>query len=593
MKIGKNIKILLKSIGVIISLILIGIILLFIFFPTEKVKEIAIKEMQKQFHREVKIGDLGLNLFKGIVIKDVEISNYPTFKKGEFIVCKAFVFSYDLWELIHKRLVIKKLTLESPHIYITRYMEKGKARFNFSDLIPPIPEKKGKKVEKKEIGEKKNNKNNKAKGNKKAGIPKVSKYSIPVDLQIGKVGLEDAKIELTDTATPHFKDKYSIYNIHFLVENIKVYENAPLKISTGFGLSMEQLKDNKKTDKHINLEADIDGKLFLFNKKGILDPSGYFNLALKNGKFYGIQAYEALKLQANDISKDINNYQNNLLKSYKKMVEKIKANEDKLKKAGKLASTVKKGEKSLGKVANKLANLDVSFIRGALDWKFLKKNFEFDKVETKVKIKNSKVISDKVELKGEDFRAEGSGYTGFDTTVNYIFSLIAAKKYNKNMITESIANKNGEPVFPVKITGTISDMKIEFEKKKILSNIKQKLREELENKLKEKGIYNNEVKKYLNEYAVKYLGDKSKYLSEEARKKAVEDAKAKLEAEKKKREEEARKKAEAEKKRLEEEAKRKAEEAKKRAEAEKKKKEEEAKKKAAEAAKKQLKKFGF
>ena len=41
----------------------------------------------------------------------------------------------------------------------------------------------------------------------------------------------------------------------------------------------------KKTDKDINLETDIKGVLTLFDKKGWLNPTGEFDLALKNGKF--------------------------------------------------------------------------------------------------------------------------------------------------------------------------------------------------------------------------------------------------------------------------------------------------------------------
>ncbi len=602
MKLTKPIKILLKSTGILLGVIILGIILLFVFFPTEKVKQIAIEEMQKQFHRQVKIGTLGLNLFKGIVIKDVEISNNPTFKEGKFIVCKAFVFKYDLWQLLHKRLVIKKLTLEYPEIYITRYLENGTARFNFSDLIPPIPEKQPIKQEakKEEPAKEKTVKEEDKTGKSAKPLPKISKGQIPVDLQIGKVGLEGAKIELTDTATPHFEDKYSIYNVHFLIENIKIYENAPLKISTGFGLAMEQLKDNKATDKHINLEAEIEGTLRLFNDKGILDPNGFFELGLKNGKFYGIQAYEALKSQAKDITKEINAYQTGIIKKYQDAAKKLAAQQSKLKKAGKYADKLNSANKSIGNLADKLANLDLGFINGALDWKFLTKDFEFDEVKTKVKIIDSKVITDEVKLNGKDFRASGGGYTGFDTTVNYVFNLIASKKYNKNFVTEAIANKNGEPEFPITVTGTISDMKINFEKAKIMDKIKENIKKAIEDKLRKKGGLDNTAKQYLDKYLNQILGDKARYLDSAAREKAISEAKkkaeaekARLEAEAKKKQEEARRKAEAEKARLEAEAKKKAEEAKKKAEAEKKKKEEEAKKKAAEEAKKKLKKFGF
>ncbi len=529
----------------------------------------------------VEIGNVGLNLFKGIVIKDVRISDRPNFKKGTFISCKAFVFRYDLWKLLQRKLVIKKLVLEQPEIFVKRYIKNKKVVFNFSDLIPPVPKKLPEKKEEKP-------KEKPAKKAPSKPMPKIKKSQIPVDLQIGKLGLEKAKIEIVDTATPKFKEIYTLYNIHFLIENLRIYENKPLKISTGFGLSVSEFEKDKKTDKDINLEAEIEGALKLFDKKGILNPTGEFILALKNGKFTGIQAYEELRNQAQDISKSITAYQEKLLASYKKIADQVAKNQKTLSKAGKVGGTVSDTSKKLDELAKKIANMDLSFIKGALEWKFLKKTFEFDEVKTKLKVQESKVISDKVELEGKDFRAEGSGYTGFDTTVDYVFTLIADKKYNKNEITKALANDKGELEFPVKVTGTISDTKIVFEKAEIISKIQKQLKEKFMAQFKTKaGGMDDLAKQYLQNYVNQLFGEKAKYITsgKETVKAVEQEAKAKIEAEKKRLAEEAKKK--------EEELKRKAEEERKRLEAEKKKKEEEAKKKAMEEAKKKLKKFGF
>lgn len=577
----KTLKLILKIIGGIIGLIIIGIILLFIFFPTEKVKEIAIEQMQKQLHRQVQIGKVGLNLFKGIVIKDVRISDRPNFKKGTFISCKAFVFKYDLWKLLQRKLVIKKLVLEQPEIFVKRYIENKKVVFNFSDLLPPMPKKLPEKKEEKPREEAKKKTPSKP-------MPEIRKSQIPVDLQIGKLGLEKAKIEIVDTATPKFKEIYTLYNIHFLIENLRIYENRPLKISTGFGLSVTEFEKGQKTDKDINLEAKIGGVLKLFDKKGVLNPTGEFILALRNGKFTGIQAYEELRNQAQEISKSITAYQEKLLVSYKKIAEQVAKNQKTLSKAGKIAGTVSDTSRKLDALAKKIAEIDLSFIKGALDWKFLKKTFEFDEVKTKLKIQESKIISDKIGLTAQDFRAEGSGYTGFDTTVDYVFTLIADKKYNKNEITKALANDKGELEFPIKVTGTISDTKIIFEKAEIISKIQNQLKERFMAQFKTKaGGMDDLAKQYLQNYVNQLFGEKAKYITsgKETVKAVKQEAKAKIEAEKKRLEEEAKKK--------EEELRRKAEEERKRLEAEKKKKEEEAKKKAMEEAKKKLKKFGW
>ncbi len=560
----KAVKLVFKIIGGILGVVILGTILLIAFFPTEKVKEIAIEQMQKQYHRQVKIEKVSLNILKGIIIKGVKVSDRPNFKKGTFISCRAFVLKYDLWKLLQKKLVIKKLVLEEPNIFIKRYVENKKVVFNFSDMLPPMPKKLPKKQEepKKEIIKE----TKKASGPKP--LPKIKKSQLPIDIQIGKVGLEGAKIEVTDTATPKFKEIYNLYNVHFLIENLNTAANTPMQIKTGFGLSVTEWTQGKKNDKDINLETAIDGAIKLFDRKGILNPSGAFILALKNGKFRGIQAYRELRNQAEDINKSISSYQEKLVKSIGKLSEQLEKNKNNLKKLGIASEKVKSYSDKAEVLSQKIKDVSTRFVSGALEWKFLKEDFQFDETKTKLKIQDSKVISDKIEVKGGDFRANGNGYTGFDTTVNYLFSLIADKKYNKNEVTEAIANDKGEIELPVTVKGTISEPKIILDKDFIINKVKAKLKEKFDEKVKS-------LNKEVQNLSKQYLGVAS-----------VEEAKKKLQAE-------AQKKIDAEKQRLAEEAKKKEEELKRKAEEEKKKQEEAAKKKLEEEAKKKLKKFGF
>ncbi|MBU1075796.1 MAG: AsmA-like C-terminal region-containing protein [Spirochaetes bacterium] len=584
MKAGKAIKLPFKIIGIVIALILLLLIGVNVWlcvkgFPP-KVKNFAVEQMQKQLHRQVKVGKVGLCLLKGIVIKDVEISNRPSFKQGPFLKCKAIVLKYDLMQLLKKKLIVEKATIEEPEIYVQRYIQNKKVVFNFSDLIPPLPKKQPAAPKEEKVVK------------KKAVKPvKVSKYAIPVDLQVGKVGLEKAKIEVTDTATAKFKEVYILSDVTFLIENIKLYENAPVKITSGFGLSVTEFKDGQKTDKDINLEADIKGVLTLFDKKGWLNPTGVFDLALLNGKFTGIQAYDELRNQAKDISGSVSKYQDSLVKSF----EKMSAGADKLKQAGALGSKVKGATDKAGSFAEKVGNMDIGFIKGALEWKFLKKTLEFDKVSTKVKIENGKVISEDIDANGTDFNVVGGGYAAMDTTLSYNLSMLGAKKYNKNAATKAIANEAGQIELPVAVKGTTSDPKFIFNKDEILKKIQNGLKQEFMSKFMGKGGSLDDVaKQYLNQYMGKYLGDTSKYLSKDGAKEAVSDVKNKANEKVDAAKAEAQKKAD-EAKAVADAAKAKAEaDAQAAVEAEKKKAEEAAKKKAEEEAKKKLKgKLGF
>lgn len=573
-KAGKGIKLIFKIIGSIAALVIIGVVLLLVFFPTEKVKQIAIEQMQKRFNRQVTIGNVSLNLFKGIVIEKVAVSDRPNFKKGTFLTCKAFVFQYDLWQLLYRRLVIKKLTIEKPEINIKRYLVKKEAVFNFSDMLPPVPKKQPvqPKTETAQTAVKP-----KAAA---ASMPKVSKGQLPVDLQVGKVGLLDARIRIEDTATPRFNEIYELFNVHFIIENIKIYENAPLRIKTGFGLSVTEKKDNVKTDKDINLEAAIDGTLTLFNKSGWLDPNGLFNLALRNGKFHGVQAYEELLSQAGEITGSVNNYQKGLLDSYNKMSKQISDSKAAL---GQVSSKVQGVSDKAGDLSKKIAGMDMSFIKGALDWKFLSKNFEFDELKTVAKVKDSKVITEDIRIDGKEFKMTGSGYTGFDTRLQYVFTLLADKKYNKNEVTKALANADGNLEFPVQVYNTISDVKVKFGQDNIVKKIQDRLKDKFLSQLKgADGQLSDTAKQYLGKYLGSSASQAVKYLDKKEQEKAIEDAK-KLAAQKQ---------AEL-KKQAEEEARKKEEELKMKAEEEKRKLEEAARKKAEEEAKNKLKKLKF
>ncbi len=582
MRVGKAVTLPLKIVGwilLIVLVILIGVNVYLCYwgFPP-KVKDMIVEQMAKQLHRQVEVKRVGFCILKGFVVRGVKIYHKKPFynKEKPFVEIKALVLKYDLSELLQKKIKVEKLTLEYPYIRIKRYMVKKKPVFNFSDLLPPMPKKLAK-------AEPEKKKPTPKKAAKPSAPPKISKSQIPIDLQVEKVGLENANIEIEDTATPKFNEIYKLENVHFLVENIKIKDNAPLSIKTGFGLSITEYAKGKKvksaeeakTAKDINIEALIEGTLVLFDKKGILNPSGQFVLALKNGKFTGIQAYEELRNQAKDINKSVTKYQESLVKS----LDKIKKQAAKLEKAGKLGIKTGGVTDKATSVVDKLGSMDMSFIKGALEWKFLSETLEFDEIQTKVKIENGKVITDEIAAASKGFRVAGGGYTAMDTTLAYNLDLLADKEYNKNQVTKALAREDGSLEFPVKISGTVSAMKIKFEKAEIIKKITDSLKEQFMNQMKTRaGGIEDLAKQMLN----KYLGDYAKYADPDAAKKAltgaataeVDAAKAKADAEKKKLEDA----AAAEKKRLA---------------AEKKKQEEAAKKKAADEAKKKAKKFGF
>ncbi len=459
--------------------ILLGIFVLFIgvnlYFCTAGlppwVKDQIVELMQKKFYRQVEIKKVAFCFSKGIVIRGVKISDRGKSleaKNNIFFECDELVCKYDLIQALKKKFKIEKLTIEKPKIYVKKFKRGGKTVFNFSDLILPILKKQPKEIKKKNV-EVKAAPSKPAKPVKKLEKKKL----LPVELQIKKVKLKKALIKIIDTTTPGFREIYNISNITFLIENINLSRNSEMKITMGFGLNVTELKNGKKTDKDINLEAEILGKLKVFDKKGVINPFGRFNLVIKNSKLTGIQAYDELRNQTQDLNKTVEKAQKDLLKRLEQAVKGLKQ-------AEKLSVSRK-----MDGMADKISKIDTSFIEGSLKFNFLKKRLKFDKITTILIIKNGKFITDDILIKTADFNIKGNGYTDIDTKVNYDMNLLLAGKYNTSEMTKAIANKDNKPGLPVKVRGTVSDMKVTIDKKTIRKRIETMLKKILQERIKE------------------------------------------------------------------------------------------------------------
>jgi hypothetical protein len=524
----------LKIVLIIVVVLVLATILLAIFFPQEKLRVIAQEQLTKKLSREVTIGKIGINIFQGIVIRDVKVSERHTFQQGTFVSCKAFIVKYDLLQLLHRRFLLEALVLDTPEITVKRYKADGKVLFNFSDLIPekkqtaapPVPEKKKvavKPVQKKPVS-----------GSGQI-IPKISKGQIPVNVEIHELGLKDAKIEVIDTATERFKENYSLNKVHFLLSGIDLDKNSMMKISTGFGVAVTEYKDGvKNTDKAINCDTEISGGFVLFDKAGLLNPEGVLKLQLANGKFKGLQLYQQLNQQGKELSESGKKYQTEILSKYKdtkKAIDDAKKNKDAAKYAGNLGGTMDK----VDAISAKLDKMDMGFLQKGLDLGFLKDSLEFDSLWTVLIIRDQKVISSNIEMNGAEVRAQARGWTGFNQMIEYYGTLFGNKKYNDNLLTKSLANDKGEIVLPLLITGTLSKPQVKITGIDVKAIIYKEMQSRLgpdANVLMSGGVSG----------AVDNLKNQANAKLEAEKQKALQEAQAKLDAEKKKQEEDAKKK---------------------------------------------------
>src|ERR1700691_6304420 len=90
-------------------------------------------EPTKSLGREVKIGDLKLNILSGTVTaSDLSVADDPAFSRTAFLQTKALSLSIDLWRLLFsRRLNVDGITIDTPE---TILIQVPSGVWNFSSL---------------------------------------------------------------------------------------------------------------------------------------------------------------------------------------------------------------------------------------------------------------------------------------------------------------------------------------------------------------------------------------------------------------------------------------------------------------------------
>ncbi|MFH1542336.1 MAG: AsmA family protein [bacterium] len=117
--------------GSLIGLIILAAVLLPFFLPLDKIKDMATEKISETINREVKIKTISFNLFEGIKLGGISISNREGFAKKDFVSADSIVLRYALWPIFQRQIIVKEISLVKPEILV----EKSAAGvMNFSDL---------------------------------------------------------------------------------------------------------------------------------------------------------------------------------------------------------------------------------------------------------------------------------------------------------------------------------------------------------------------------------------------------------------------------------------------------------------------------
>jgi len=105
---------------------------IYFFLPLNKIKDLAAASLSEQLHRDVKIKSVSINIFSGIKLKGLTVSNREGFANRPFVSAASIELKYAFWPIFQRKLLIPEATLVKPEILIEK---SSKGEFNFSDLL--------------------------------------------------------------------------------------------------------------------------------------------------------------------------------------------------------------------------------------------------------------------------------------------------------------------------------------------------------------------------------------------------------------------------------------------------------------------------
>ncbi len=225
-----------------LALIIVAKVALKIILPPEKARAMVKAQVEAALNREVRIGNIGLSLFRGLVIEELEVSERPDFKAGVFGGVEAFELTIHWKALLRKKIVVDRVLLIGPHV---RVVAKKNGKFNFSDLIEEDES-----AEKKETGKEK--------------TPK-SKSPLDLELNISEGRISGGKIVYLDQASG---EEWTVANINAFATNFS--------FSEPFEAGLSLLASNRGGDTRVSASFSMDTRIDLSRQS-----QGKYDVSLK------------------------------------------------------------------------------------------------------------------------------------------------------------------------------------------------------------------------------------------------------------------------------------------------------------------------
>ena len=232
----KLLKVAIVVVGILV-LLMIGLTL-FVksYLSSDRLKPIILPKAEAATGRKVQLDEINVSLFKGIVAKGLSVKE----KDGQrdFLKIGKFVLTYRLIPLLKRQLVISKIEIVSPSVFVKKERE---GKYNFSDIM-----------------EKRSQEPQKPSG--------PEPQALPVSIVANRLFIRDAHITFVDEGR-ELPDVLIALNAEF---KGSVEKDGTPRMESGL-ISLREIKANLK-DKEVKVSGkmDMDAKTIRANLQAMI-----------------------------------------------------------------------------------------------------------------------------------------------------------------------------------------------------------------------------------------------------------------------------------------------------------------------------------
>ncbi len=131
----RSLKILNTVLLILIIISLTAAIALWLFFPAEYARTVLARELSSRFNHEITIDNLAVGFFPNLELAAQNIRVVDATSSREVLSAEQVRFGLDVWQFFNRRIVIQTITINAPHLDLTR---DDQGKWNLENLIESV-----------------------------------------------------------------------------------------------------------------------------------------------------------------------------------------------------------------------------------------------------------------------------------------------------------------------------------------------------------------------------------------------------------------------------------------------------------------------